>query len=366
MKQQILVAAGTAIVLWLFFSSMHAKSTTTPIVVERTPAPPIQVIQVVGAARNNSEGKLTSPISPNLAWCSRNQWLKDFEPSHVKELEEFWVGWHSNKMAALYDMLTEYQFSPEVKAEAPCKESGMEMTYTSRTGYLLLDKDVVLDHHHLMGCPRGSKQFGNKELCGLERAFPKDSGKPCIIYSLGSNNQFEFEEAVMAHTSCTIHIFDCTSSPPRNSFGGRLVFHKKCVGRQDAKNRNLQLKMFPYVTEPEPFPNAAAQRAGIASLRAESYHALMQELGHTHIDLLKMDVEGGEYGVFADLFSRPDTSTYPDQLSFESHWWHRDITHAMLTLQMFTDLWRVGYRVVSLERQPDATCTEWTMIRVFC
>jgi hypothetical protein len=33
-------------------------------------------------------------------------------------------------------------------------------------------------------------------------------------------------------------------------------------------------------------------------------HSLMQQNGHTHIDLLKLDIEGSEYGVIDDLLRR--------------------------------------------------------------
>jgi hypothetical protein len=35
--------------------------------------------------------------------------------------------------------------------------------------------------------------------------------------------------------------------------------------------------------------------------------------------------------------------------SLETHWWDRDLGHGMMTLRMFDELWRNGYRVMYRE-----------------
>lgn len=131
---------------------------------------------------------------------------------------------------------------------------------------------------------------------------------------------------------------------------------------------NLQLKMFPAVRTPKQFGDIESAKRAIAFMTLESYVKLKNELGHTKpIDLLKLDVEGGEYALFASLFESPESlKSAPFQISFESHWWHRGIGHAMLSLQLMDDLWRFGYRFMSHEVQDDSTCFEWTVLRVFC
>ncbi len=31
----------------------------------------------------------------------------------------------------------------------------------------------------------------------------------CVVFSIGSNNNFRFEDAVLAETKCTVHTYDC-------------------------------------------------------------------------------------------------------------------------------------------------------------
>ena len=38
-----------------------------------------------------------------------------------------------------------------------------------------------------------------------------------VIYSLGSNDQFDFVDSMIAATKCEIHTFDCTSRPPSHN-----------------------------------------------------------------------------------------------------------------------------------------------------
>ena len=122
-------------------------------------------------------------------------------------------------------------------------------------------------------------------ICGL-RELGARLRPDCVVYSFGSNNQWAFELAVRAHTRCTIHTFDPTSSPPKpsvrnvlenTSVGGgaaRFTFHSAGLSHSDGQ-ASLGRKVF-----------------GVRSLLS-----LMRELGHEEsgVDILKVDVEGAEF-----------------------------------------------------------------------
>jgi hypothetical protein len=140
-----------------------------------------------------------------------------------------------------------------------------------------------------------------KYLCGLDALQ-----EGCVIYSLGSRLQFNFEFEMIMSSPCEIHTFDCTVAPTA-PLHERIVYHRTCIAdvdSADGKYRNL---------------------ASIA-----------RELGHMSIALLKMDIEGYEYGVFEALWrdgvdavgansalgnSRPAGGKLllPYQISFEQH-----------------------------------------------
>ena len=78
----------------------------------------------------------------------------------------------------------------------------------------------------------------SKIVCGLNTLR-----SPCVVYSIGSNNDWSFELGVLKSTSCEVHTFDCTGDrsrfkvPPSN----RLFFHYECL-------ENLLTKTFILLT----------------------------------------------------------------------------------------------------------------------
>ena len=97
------------------------------------------------------------------------------------------------------------------------------------------------------------------------------------------------------------------------------------------------------------------------------FEQLLYENGHARVHVLKVDIEGGEYSVFADILTQFNSTKLPYQISFESHWWNRDIYHAILHQHVFAQLWQSGYRFMQHELNPwDNACVEWTLMRVFC
>jgi hypothetical protein len=211
--------------------------------------------------------------------------------------------------------------------------------------------------HHLP-CPKkyGLVRYGKssgtgKVLCGIATVA---SSTKCIVYSLGSNNNFDFEEALTRKTSCEVHTYDCTSSPPKKPIKG-LTFHKVCMGEKT----NLQQFMF--------HNDGKTAISDNETYIFKRFSQIIKENNHTYVHVLKMDIEGAEYAVFADIFNSEQGITLPFQISFESHWWNQDIYHATLHQQMFNQLWKNGYRFLYHELNPgDKSCVEWTLMRVFC
>jgi len=163
------------------------------------------------------------------------------------------------------------------------------------------------------------------------------------VYSLGSNNDFSFETAMLAATPCEVHTFDCTSEAPK-AYMPRHAFHKVCLG--DAVD---------------------ATHGTLASITAG--------LRHSHISLLKMDIEGGEFSVFA-AFHRavfaaapgaPRAAVarvLPDQISFELH--NETLSAGHDANVVWPQLADLGYVIVSREDNPECgICAEFTVVRAF-
>ena len=193
-----------------------------------------------------------------------------------------------------------------------------------------------------------------KFLCGLDAL--RDEG--CVIYSLGSKLQFDFEMEMIMNSPCSIHTFDCTiapqpSDPPLHE---RITYHHTCIAEADS-----------------------------ADGKYRSLASIARQLGHTSIALLKMDIEGYEYGVVEALW-RDGVSgglALPYQISFEQHartnaplawtdWgnWPLSETQVLgtgdiaLSWALLADL---GYVVIRREDNQNCIwCIEWTVVRAFC
>uniref|UniRef100_A0A7S1D137 Methyltransferase domain-containing protein n=1 Tax=Cyclophora tenuis TaxID=216820 RepID=A0A7S1D137_CYCTE len=121
----------------------------------------------------------------------------------------------------------------------------------------------------------------SKMICGLgddSQIFQQDG---CIIYSIGGNNEWLFEEQLLKLTKCEIHTFDCTG--PKSRFGHqpqhpRSFFHHICLGDS-------------YVPA---IPKERCNQNHMICGEIMSLADIQQRLKHTHVELIKMDIEGYE------------------------------------------------------------------------
>lgn len=128
-------------------------------------------------------------------------------------------------------------------------------------------------------CPYGKSRHGRvgdggKWVCGAARFLSKPG---CVIYSLGSNAETSFETDMALETECDIHVFDPTLSSvpmPSTLRSGNKNFHTYAIGNP-TQNSTWETK---------------------------SLDTVMKDFGHSWIDVLKMDIEGGEWEFLDYLF----------------------------------------------------------------
>lgn len=192
----------------------------------------------------------------------------------------------------------------------------------------------------IVSCPPGwvnervGRGDGGKWLCGVRRLK-----SPCVIYSLGSGGDSSFEESMLSLTPCDVHTFDCTIG--LNTSHPRHFYHKTCIG------------------VPPPGHSLAAF--------FKSYREVTEQLGHRHVDVLKVDIEGYEYQLFENW---SEAELLPLQVSVELHFQCstvpaspvRGIPEMML---FFAHMSNLGYATVNREPNSGASCCyEYTFIRV--
>ena len=152
----------------------------------------------------------------------------------------------------------------------------------------------------------GGSGDGQKRACGLQTtlqnlypvAVGESSGEAssavasrgCVIYSIGSANQWDFELDVVERTNCSVHTFDCTISNttlPPESIRDRVTFHHVCLGD---KNEGKFLTW-------------------------ESLHSVTGMKGSPNY--LKMDIEGFEFPVMKSIID--NGRHLPLQIAMEIH-----------------------------------------------
>lgn len=116
---------------------------------------------------------------------------------------------------------------------------------------------------------------GYKYMCS-PAALPDDN---CVVYSFGSAGKFDFEEHVLEmKPSCEVHTFDPTSTPA-NIKNAKIQFHRYGLSSSNAV-RNIG--------------------------PVKTLATIMRDLGHTCVDVLKVDVEHSEWPAVAEwASSRP-------------------------------------------------------------
>lgn len=175
------------------------------------------------------------------------------------------------------------------------------------------EPDFVCSHERRIG----KMGDGGKWICDPHRIAQKDS---CLVYSVGSNNDFSFEEAVLRDISpeCEIHTFD----PKDYSAGAKAAgveFHQVWFTDKDVDKPNN------------------AQTTG----KGRTLSSIVKELGHEGrtIDVFKIDCEGCEWSSIAHWFEADITlkqiqvelhkSEIPGTMEFFDVIWdnHYVITH---------------------------------------
>jgi len=204
----------------------------------------------------------------------------------------------------------------------------------------------------------------SKIICGLSKL----NDEKCVVYSIGSNNYWEFELEILEKTPCTVHTFDCTG--PRSRFTvpnhERLHFHHVCLG-----------------AEPVPAPTELGPKIFNSTVIGEimTLHQIQKMLNHKRIDLLKFDIEGYEWPLIDSwpLLSDPRSQDYvlPYQIVFELHYYTimKDLAlNHIAPFKFETDHMRLAARLIKLGYATIVRdnnvfckhCTELTSIRFRC
>lgn len=146
---------------------------------------------------------------------------------------------------------------------------------------------------------------------------PQGINASSVVYSLGVGSNISFDEALIRRFGCVVHAFDPTPASMRAMAARSLPEGFKFIPLGVANYDGVA------TFEPPANPSHVSYRitsrepqAAFPSLEVRRIPTLMRQLGHSRIDLLKMDVEGAEYAVIQDIL---ETKVDIGQMCIEFH-----------------------------------------------
>lgn len=166
-----------------------------------------------------------------------------------------------------------------------------------------------------------------------------------VILSCGIGEDASFDLGLIEKYGCTVHGFDPTPKSVawvRSTIREpRFALHEVAVAAEDGTIRLFLPKRTDWVSAS--LRHGAHTSNDYVDVAARRVATLATELGVRRVDVLKMDVEGAEYSVLADLLGDP-AGIRPDQLALEFHHFYREFGVAA-TRQAVRLLREHGYRL---------------------
>lgn len=176
-----------------------------------------------------------------------------------------------------------------------------------------------------------------------------------IVYSFGIGEDISFDLGLIEAVGCRVHAFDPT--PKSLAWLGKqrlpdlFSYYGVGLAAQDGNVRFLLPKNPEHVSGSVHSAShlQTTQAVDVSMLRLQTIRAFLR---HTHIDLLKMDIEGSEYAVIDDLLRDNDK---PNQLLIEFH--HRfESIGADQTRQAIHKLQAAGYHIFHEQNNFQEVC----------
>jgi FkbM family methyltransferase len=137
-------------------------------------------------------------------------------------------------------------------------------------------------------------------------------GPQAVVYSFGVGDNLAFDRALADEYGAHVHAFDPTPKSRawlvRQPLPPRLVVHDVGIAAFDGVQR--------FAAPAKERDVNFAPGAGALELPVKRFATLARELGHERVDVVKLDIEGGEYEVLPDLLAHGPRFT---QLLIEFH-----------------------------------------------
>ena len=170
-----------------------------------------------------------------------------------------------------------------------------------------------------------------------------------VVMSVGVGSDVTFDLEMIERFGCTVHAFDSTPKSVEWVRAQRLprefTFHEFGLAGHDGDMLFALPGEHPdwdcYVAT-APDADVAQSAAHAVRCQVRRLVTLVNRIGASRVDLLKMDIEGSEYDVIADMLAG---EIRPRQLLVEYHYRHQFSGDIARTSKSLASLRRAGYRI---------------------
>lgn len=196
-----------------------------------------------------------------------------------------------------------------------------------------------------LNCPLESFGTGS----GAWTIDPAGLDAGSIVYSFGIGRDLSFDLALGKRFGLTVHAFDPTPEAlawaKAQTLPPRLIVHAYGIAGFDGEIEftRSRRKGSSHYSPVRRYRNASA-REQLIRAPVRRLASIMRELGHRRVDLIKMDIEGGEYGVIEELAKEPQPV---GQIALEFHHAYETIPLAHTVAAVGT-LRALGFRLVHI------------------
>ena len=184
-----------------------------------------------------------------------------------------------------------------------------------------------------------------EEKTGCNWTFcPEALGPESVVYSGGVGNDITFEHGLVNAFRCTVHLLDpsptgvATMNLPENKIPQFRFFRAALAGR------NGTMWLAPPIHELEGSWYSSQPSQAAIEVPSIDLQSLMAKNSHSHLDLIKLDIEGAEYEVIDHII---DKRIPIRQILVEFHEGMLPGTSVMDSIRSMLKLLRNGYKLVA-------------------
>jgi len=178
--------------------------------------------------------------------------------------------------------------------------------------------DPALFSHLKPAVNAGCKWYGTSY--GGFYIIPALLNERSVIYSFGTGRDISFDLACIRRHGSEVHAFDPTPMSiewiQSRKLPEKFHFHPYGLSASGSGQAEFYLPANPRGISGSMVKHKEVDAEKSVSVMMKTFDDITRELNHTHIDVLKMDIEGSEYDVIDTIIKSPVTV---DQILIEFH-----------------------------------------------